>query len=150
MSKIAVYNAYWSLQKIWAQGEHFDGTILLRKRHALEKKVARIKLAETNPVIFHISKNHCLYRLCSLIQTYAVNLFQNNTVSDTVWKLSVIGNYLVRIFSHLDWVWRNFPYLSAFCPNARNNGGVVLVVLLLTLNIFYIFVLVFLLLTLSR
>ena len=30
--------------------------------------------------------------------------------------------FLVRIFPHLDWIWRDTSYLSVFSPNARKYG----------------------------
>ena len=36
----------------------------------------------------------------------------------TAWKVSVFGICLVRIFPHLDSIWRDPPYLSVFSPNA--------------------------------
>ena len=39
-----------------------------------------------------------------------------------MWKVSVFGYFLVRIFSHLDWIRRVTPYFSAFSPNAGKYG----------------------------
>ena len=36
----------------------------------------------------------------------------------TAWKVSVFGVILVRIFTHLDWIWRDTEYFSVFSPNA--------------------------------
>ena len=43
-------------------------------------------------------------------------------VNSTAWKVSVFGIFLARIFSHLDWIRRDIPYLSAFSPNAAKYG----------------------------
>ena len=37
----------------------------------------------------------------------------------TAWKVSVFGVFLVSIFPHSDWIWRDTPYLSVFSPNAE-------------------------------
>ena len=42
--------------------------------------------------------------------------------SGTGWKVSVFGVFLVRIFPHTDWIWRENPYLSVFSPNAGQCG----------------------------
>ena len=42
--------------------------------------------------------------------------------SFTAWKVSVFGIFLVRIFSHSDWMWRDTEYLSVFSPNPRKKG----------------------------
>ena len=36
----------------------------------------------------------------------------------TSWKVSVFEVFLIHIFPHLDWIRRDIPYLSVFCPNA--------------------------------
>ena len=36
--------------------------------------------------------------------------------------MSVFGIFLVRIFPHLDWIWRDTKYLSVFSPNEGKNG----------------------------
>ena len=40
------------------------------------------------------------------------------TAKGGAWKVSVFGVFLVCIFRHLDWIWRDTPYLSIFSPNA--------------------------------
>ena len=35
----------------------------------------------------------------------------------TAWKVSVFEVFLVRIFAHSDWIWRDTPYLSTFSTN---------------------------------
>ena len=40
----------------------------------------------------------------------------------TAWKVSVFEVFLVRIYSHLEWIWRDRKYLSAFSPNAGKQG----------------------------
>ena len=40
----------------------------------------------------------------------------------TAWIVSVFGIFLVRIFPHSDWIWKDSPYLSIFSPNAGNKG----------------------------
>ena len=37
---------------------------------------------------------------------------------NTAWKASTFGVFLVRIFPHLDWIWRDMEYLSWFSPKA--------------------------------
>ena len=38
------------------------------------------------------------------------------------WKVSIFGDFLVRIFPHLDWIRRDASYLSVFSPNAGKYG----------------------------
>ena len=40
----------------------------------------------------------------------------------TVWKVSLLGVILVRIFPHSDWIRRDTSYLSVFSVNARKCG----------------------------
>ena len=40
----------------------------------------------------------------------------------TAWKVSVFGVFLVYIFPHFDWIWRDTLYLSVFSPNAGKYG----------------------------
>ena len=42
--------------------------------------------------------------------------------SFTTSKVSVFGFHLVRIFPHSDWILRDSPSLSVFCPNAGKCG----------------------------
>ena len=44
------------------------------------------------------------------------NLLDN--LSDTVWEVSVLGVFLVRIFLHSDCMRRDTEYISLFSPNA--------------------------------
>ena len=46
-------------------------------------------------------------------------LISNNS---TAWKVSVLGVFLVRTFPHLEWIWRDTPYLSIFSPNVEKYG----------------------------
>ena len=39
-----------------------------------------------------------------------------------MWKVSIFGVTLVRIFPHLDWIRIDTPYLVAFSPNAGKCG----------------------------
>ena len=39
----------------------------------------------------------------------------------TARKVSVFGAFLVRIFPHSDWIWRDTKYLSVFSPKAGNK-----------------------------
>ena len=41
---------------------------------------------------------------------------------NTSWKVSVFGVFLVRIFSHSDWIWRDAAYRSTFSPNSEKYG----------------------------
>ena len=41
-----------------------------------------------------------------------------NKKLNTAWKVSVYGVFLVRIFPHSDWIWRDTPYLTVCSPNA--------------------------------
>ena len=43
-------------------------------------------------------------------------------MTTTVWKVSVIGVFLVCIFQRSDWIQRNTPYLSVFSPNVGKYG----------------------------
>ena len=47
---------------------------------------------------------------CSLGQS------EKGFLKPIAWKVSVFGVFLVRIFSHLDWIWRD--YLFVFSTNA--------------------------------
>ena len=38
------------------------------------------------------------------------------------WKVSVFGVFLVRIFPHSGWIWRDTEYLSVFSSNAGKYG----------------------------
>ena len=40
----------------------------------------------------------------------------------TAWKVSIFGIFLLRIFSHSDWIRRDTDYLSVFSPNAEKCG----------------------------
>ena len=40
----------------------------------------------------------------------------------TAWKVPLFGDFLVRIFQHLDWILRDTPYLSLFTPNEEKYG----------------------------
>ena len=40
----------------------------------------------------------------------------------TAWKASRYGVFLVRIFPHSDWIWRDTEHLSVFSPNAGKYG----------------------------
>ena len=42
--------------------------------------------------------------------------------SHTTWKVSLFGVFLVRIFLHSDWIWRDTEYLSAFSPHSGEYG----------------------------
>ena len=42
--------------------------------------------------------------------------------SFTVWKVSVFGAFLIRIFTHSDWIQRDTPCLSVFSPSSRKYG----------------------------
>ena len=44
------------------------------------------------------------------------------TKVSAAWKLSAFGVFLVRIFPHSDWIWRDMKYLSIFNPNAGKYG----------------------------
>ena len=41
----------------------------------------------------------------------------------TVWKVSVFGVFLLRIFPYLGWIRTDTPYLSIFSPNAGKYGA---------------------------
>ena len=61
------------------------------------------------------------------MNTTIINFKQNRDFSNrrklfTEWKESVFGVFLVRIFSHSDWIGRDTPYLSIFSPNAGKYG----------------------------
>ena len=43
--------------------------------------------------------------------------------TNTAWKVSVFRVFVVCIFSHSDWIWRDTPYLSVFSPNAKKYGS---------------------------
>ena len=38
------------------------------------------------------------------------------------WKVSVFEVFLVRVFLHSKWIWRDTPYISVFSPNAGKYG----------------------------
>ena len=38
--------------------------------------------------------------------------------TNTVWKVSVLGVFLIRTFPHSDWIRRNTQFLSIFSPDA--------------------------------
>ena len=40
------------------------------------------------------------------------------SASVTAWKLSIFRVFLVHIFQHSDWIYRDTPYLLVFTPNA--------------------------------
>ena len=40
----------------------------------------------------------------------------------TAWKVSVFGVFLVCIFPHSDWIWRDREYLSIFSSNPEKYG----------------------------
>ena len=40
---------------------------------------------------------------------------QKNSKPNTAWKVLVFGAFLIRIFSHLDWVWRDTEYDGGPC-----------------------------------
>ena len=42
--------------------------------------------------------------------------------SNTAWKVSVFGVFLVRVSLHLDWIRRDTQYISVFSPNAGKYG----------------------------
>ena len=41
----------------------------------------------------------------------------------TAGKVSISGDFLVRIFPHLDWIRKDTPYLSVFSPDAGKYGS---------------------------
>ena len=43
-------------------------------------------------------------------------------VSNTVWKVSVFGVFLVRIFPYLDWIQKDTEHLSVFSKNVGKYG----------------------------
>ena len=43
-------------------------------------------------------------------------------LTNTAWKVSVFGVFLVRTFPHSDWIRRDSLYLSVFSPNAGKGG----------------------------
>ena len=43
-------------------------------------------------------------------------------VINTAWKMSKYGVFLIPIFPHSYWTWRDTPYLSVFSPNAGKYG----------------------------
>ena len=43
--------------------------------------------------------------------------------SYTVWKVSLFGAFLLRIFLHSDLIRIDYPYLSVFSPNAGKYGS---------------------------
>ena len=47
------------------------------------------------------------------------DVMRQRTVTYTVWKMSVFGVILARIFPHLDWLQRDTPI---FTPNVRKYG----------------------------
>ena len=49
----------------------------------------------------------------SILQLHKCQIFPFNNA----WNVSVFGVFLVRIFSHLDWIRRDIPHLSVFSPN---------------------------------
>ena len=56
--------------------------------------------------------------LSSWISIVADQLLTVTEIMCTLWKASVFGVFLVRIFPHSDWIGRNTEYLSVFSPNA--------------------------------
>ena len=60
--------------------------------------------------IFFVFSNH--YSRC-------LELIKNQFI---VWKVSVFGVFLVRIFPHLLWIWGDMKYLFVFSPNADECG----------------------------
>ena len=61
-----------------------------------------------------------------LISLTIIDLFHlsyySNLVTISVWKVSVFGAFLVRIFPHSDWIRRYTPCLFVSEPNAEENG----------------------------
>ena len=50
------------------------------------------------------------------------NRLSAKLITITSWTLSAFGVFLVRIFPHLNWIWRDTPYLFVFSPNAEKYG----------------------------
>ena len=63
-------------------------------------------------ILYYISM-HILNVKWSLTRHYWIQGFMNITV----WKVSVFGVFLVRIFPYSDWMRRDSEYLSVFSPN---------------------------------
>ena len=50
------------------------------------------------------------------------NRLSAKLITITSWTLSAFGVFLVRIFPHLNWIWRDTLYLFVFSPNAGKYG----------------------------
>ena len=76
----------------------------------------------------YILKQICSFQLWVNLSMYDLwkpdikKLIQTETTI-TVWKVSVFGTFLVRVFSYPDWIRRNAEYLSVFSPNAGKYGS---------------------------
>ena len=82
-----------------------------------------IKLKE-NPGIQHrvLPVNSAKLFKNSFLQNTSRTKFSKESFIWSVWKVSVFGVFLVRIFPHSDWIRIDNPYLSVFSPNAEKYG----------------------------
>ena len=115
--------------------------LLLYENILISKQTQKLK-----DTTYTLHKNACTNGLYEVLPSFFVNFFE--LFHDTAWKVSVFGIFLVRIFPHLDWIWRDTlypvfiwteygeilcirysdwirrdsPYLSVFSPNAGKYG----------------------------
>ena len=70
-------------------------------------------------IVFSDSKNKIIdqYVFTAITIRSLINV-SSISVSNTAWKVSVFGVFLVCISPDLDWIRRDIPHLSLFSPNA--------------------------------
>ena len=66
-------------------------------------------------VVYNITTHHYKHTITTYFCHFP--LFKRYRRLITAWKVSLVGVILVRIFSHLDWIRRDTPYLSVFSLN---------------------------------
>ena len=78
--------------------------------------------------LVHVKWHRGWYSITTTYFHYTINSIclcykHFNLVTITAWKLSVFRVFLVHIFSHSDWIWRDAEYLFIFSPNAGKCGA---------------------------
>ena len=78
------------------------------------------KLFETVTIV-HCKLSNSWYKFCHQVKIFRTrNLDFSTNVGFQ--EVSVLGDFLVRIFPHLDWIRRDTSYISVFTPNTGKYG----------------------------
>ena len=108
----------------WVLSDHGDITVLYLnaqiKHIDIMDHARNINTAKT--VIFHRNTDFSRILVFKRTEKYFFFLKKKKFISNTAWKVSVFGIFLVRIFPHLDWIRRDAVYLPVFSPNAGKYG----------------------------